>query len=923
KVNFGEIKIELGEGSTAIVLNADNETVTRDIMPDDTLRVSMLVGKAADTEDFYWKAKATVTIADTTTTLDSGWSTETYNTKEDTSAVTIDFKLDGDTYGNEYENKTVTIGYEIRAIQMANLTEPQADYSIENNSEQVFFSGEDLVMDSSEVASEGLKFSTATLMYISAVSSASIAEVGNVGVEESSTGLVYVVDEEDDTTATECFLVGLGTCTDTEIVVPKYDELGRKVVGVVGSAVNYANILGVKIEGNVDTTIKSITLPNSIKYIDSGAFACMSASINLDELTNLEYIGYGAFAMSTISELVIPSSVTAIGENAFAYSPYLSKVTMSSGITEIGKAAFYNCTNLTSINLPSTVKTVGEGAFQNCSNLQTVRLGGITEIPYGLFYDCKALSSVTLPTNLKTIGTWAFGNCSNLTEVTIPASVISIEYSAFNGCTSLSSVTLSRGLETIGDYAFWYCNMSSIEIPDTVTTMGTYAFAYCSALKDVKLSSGLTVLNEWSFAYCTNLQTIIFTKSIKTVNTSAFNESSLNIIYYTGNSSEWASTTINTYNDALINARVYYYSETYLDTGWRYVNNVPTRWSNASEGLEFAVLTTYSSVSEVSAKSDIVGTAECIGLGSCSDTDIIIPSVCFIDGKLYSVTQIGKQAFHPFTGGNRITSIQISKSVINIGEKAFQGCSELSTVMFEDEAKLTSIGEYAFSGCSKLTNIELPNELENIEAYALHNCSSLSNIKIPSSVINMGEAAFKICEKLEEVIFGENSHLGSIEKDTFYNCYLLKNIEIPGSVISIGENAFWHCWGLEELTFTKDSQLTTIAQNAFKSCRKIKTIVFLTNANLSIYSEAFSGCEALENIVFPSTLQTISSAAFYACSKLTSVYYAGTESSWSKLNINSYNNSPLISATTYYYSETDTGADNIWHYVEGMPTVWQ
>ncbi|MGM9644588.1 MAG: leucine-rich repeat domain-containing protein, partial [Eubacteriales bacterium] len=107
------------------------------------------------------------------------------------------------------------------------------------------------------------------------------------------------------------------------------------------------------------------------------------------------------------------------------------------------------------------------------------------------------------------------------------------------------------------------------------------------------------------------------------------------------------------------------------------------------------------------------------GIGTCTDTDLVIPST--IDG--YSVTRIGESAFEDCSG---LTSITIPDSVTSIGESAFYGCSGLEIVTIPDS--VTSIGGHAFYACSGLIDITIPNSVTSIGEDAFSRCSDLSSI---------------------------------------------------------------------------------------------------------------------------------------------------------------------------------------------------
>jgi hypothetical protein len=114
------------------------------------------------------------------------------------------------------------------------------------------------------------------------------------------------------------------------------------------------------------------------------------------------------------------------------------------------------------------------------------------------------------------------------------------------------------------------------------------------------------------------------------------------------------------------------------------------------------------------------------GIGSCTDTHIVIPSVY----KHYRVLEIGAGAFQ---GNKSIVSVTIADGV-------------------------TSIGENAFNGCGKLVEVVLPTyTLKTINASAFANCVNLSKINIPQSVSYIGELTFSRCKMLFDLNYESTS----------------------------------------------------------------------------------------------------------------------------------------------------------------------
>lgn len=213
-------------------------------------------------------------------------------------------------------------------------------------------------------------------------------------------------------------------------------------------------------------------------------------------------IGEDAFQdNTTITSVTIPDSVTEIGANAFAGCTNLtsvnyiggdwSKLTIQSGNPAVEDAAkdaaneqlfdFEFILNNTAVVVISYKGTAADVTIPS-------RYKGkpVTVIDPVAFYNNSAVTSVTIPDSVTAIPDYAFGFCSQLTNISIPNSVTFIGFSAFNSCTSLKSITLPSSLSTIQSYAFYNCgNLETIRIPVSVTSIGNCAFDVCPSLMTV------------------------------------------------------------------------------------------------------------------------------------------------------------------------------------------------------------------------------------------------------------------------------------------------------------------------------------------------------------------------------------------------------------------------------------------------------
>ena len=667
------------------------------------------------------------------------------------------------------------------------------------------------------------------------------------------------------------------------------------------------------------TSLTSIEIPEGVTSIGMEAFyGCTKLKdvyiTDLEAWNGISFSNFSSNPMNNganlylngelVTDLVIPDSVTSIGNYAFVGCTSLTSITIPNTVTNIGNCAFRGCTNLTSISIPNSVTNIGDYAFYNCANL----------------------TSITIPDCVATIGDFAFGYCENLTSIAIPDSVISIGDYAFSSCSNLTSVDFGDGVTSIGDFAFASCtSLASVAVPYNVTSIGGNAFSACKSLVSVSIENG--EIGQWAFSNCTNLKAINIGSGVTRIGDMAFDEcESLESIYIT-DVAAWCDIDF-------VDNPMYTADNLYLDGELIVDLIIPDGVTSIPHGAFY---------------------------GCTSITSVTIPN---------TVTSIGTNAFYGCTG---LTSIEIPDGVTSISSSAFGNCTNLTSIIIPDSVTDIGLGAFenteyynsssnwennvlyinnhlikantsisgnyaikegtktvadnAFYKCSSLTSVTIPDGVTNIGNQAFYYCTNLASITIPDSIVEIG-SAFYDCKNLKDVYitdiaawceitfshnysnplcFADNFYLNGelitalvipdgvtrIASYTFQNWASLTSVTIPDSVTSIGVGVFGNSGYYNDVSnwendvlyidnhliaaktsitgdYTIKEGTKTIADSAFKGCTNLASII-ISNSVTNISDNAFYNCKNITSIAIPGSVTSLSSNAFTGCAGLNAI----------------------------------------------------
>ena len=133
-------------------------------------------------------------------------------------------------------------------------------------------------------------------------------------------------------------------------------------------------------------------------------------------------------------------------ENIVKFANILSEIN-GKPVNAVFSVAFLSHPNLSEIIIPDSITKIGDSAFMNCKSLQSIKIpNSVTVIDNMTFTACSSLESITIPNSVTEIGRGAFAYCESLASINIPDSIAYIGVNAFNNCPNISHVRFSQAL---------------------------------------------------------------------------------------------------------------------------------------------------------------------------------------------------------------------------------------------------------------------------------------------------------------------------------------------------------------------------------------------------------------------------------------------------------------------------------------------
>ena len=663
--------------------------------------------------------------------------------------------------------------------------------------------------------------------------------------------------------------------------------------------------------------IANLALPKSLQTIGDYAFYyCTGLNGNLTFRTGIPLNSIGAYAFSECSfkntqGLVIPNTVTSMGQGAFAYcDDFTSTLTLGSNLTAIPYNAFNGCSFTGQLTIPASVTAIGESAFSGCSGFSgalvipenVTSIGsaafsnctGFTQLDYNAInctidndswrewlYECNSITTLNIGENVEVIPNHAFMNQEQFTgNLTIPGSVTEIGNYAFAHC-GFTGVTFNEGLTRISGYAFENCTgITSIELPESLTFLS--GFYGCTGLTSVTIPAAVEGIGNTAFRDCTNLLEINFNATnCTTVNAQSGDESWLENCQ--------SLTTINIGENVHTIPNYAFYDCSTLTGDLVIPNSVTTIGERAFYQTSFnGSLTIGESVTNIGDYAFYNDAILFVSITSLSETPTSLgdnvffaswygsPNIpvyvpCGSEGDYASIAWGGFSNFNGLCSGTVTVAADPAEGGAVTGGGTFEGGQSCTVTA-------TANSSYVFANWT--ANGVLVSTLAEYTFPVVGDMALVAHF-VPEGNIVFADANVKaICvEHWDTNGDGELSYAEAASVTDLSN-FFQNNSSITSfdelqyfiGLSSIGEYAFYYCTGLTSITLP--NSLTSIGNYAFNNCHELTGDLVIPNSVTTIGERAFYECTGFNgSITIGENVTNIGHYAFASCSNLTTLNY--------------------------------------------------
>lgn len=594
---------------------------------------------------------------------------------------------------------------------------------------------------------------------------------------------------------------------------------------------------------------------SSLEEINCSLKGTSISSLDFSGCPNLRYIAGAAFNSSyRLSSVDLSNTkVNVIESRTFSRSPKLETVILPDSCFKISSSAFSQCTSLQSINTEN-VAVIKSNSFSGCPVADSIsrelkttedRFSYYETDDYAVITGCKLSGNVTIPETINgkpvtVIDDGVFSD-SYIYNVNIPDTVKYIGDNAFKKC-KLESLELPDSLEYIGESAFTHNSIEGkITMPENVKYIGANAFSW-NEITQITLNDGLEVICDEAF-YSNKIDSLFIPNSVYS------------------------------YGKDLV--RFAY--EITFGSGCK---NIENYFKVKNNFVDMGIINVDKNNPDYSSENGILYNKDKSVLILCTQSNPL--------KELHIPNTVNEICEDAFTGNKYLESVYIPNSLKIMGDYAFQNCSSLNYLEFEDGFSIDRL-YFTFEDClnlktaifpsdskvdlfygtfrnTGLTHCELPDYVDKI-VYIFRNATNLKNVELPKYLNYMGDNNFS-CSGIESIVIPDN--IKKIQQGNFHDCGSLKYIDL-NNVTSLSIMSFANCTSLESIDLTN---ITYYVKNpktgSFAGCDNLNKFYFNKDTEgTNILEESYNGNETLETIVVGNSIKQIQSRAFADCTNLT------------------------------------------------------
>lgn len=565
-----------------------------------------------------------------------------------------------------------------------------------------------------------------------------------------------------------------------------------------------------------------------------------------------------AFAKcKNLTTVILPRTMTTIGESIFAGCSNLKYAPIPDGATEVMESAYNGTAVQMLAGLPASINKIGAGAFAclyNSEDNGLVSFGVLTidrpmEIGEGAFagaqvqqlnitspmdsihastFACRGLREINIGEGLKFIGEGAFSS-NVLEKAVLPSSVREICYGAFDkNCPFIKQLTPEGGIRYIGKVAYCVADekLKEYTIKDGTISIADQLFGYID-ISAVHLPSSLEIIgnNAFNSAAITSLPDM---PSLKRIGDGAFERSkivalpSMPKLEVIGENAFYA-TQLTSLPELPSLREIHYGAFAYCEKLARVTLPESLELLEHPFGYCDALWSvTYNAID-----------CQCPFGVSPRDLELIV-----IGEK---VRRLPKGLY---TGNTNIINVTLPKSIEILDPEVFANCVNLEYVALTDN--ITTISDHAFSDCSKLTGLHWPLHITTIGSDAFRNCSALKVVSLPEGVKTVGSWAFFLCSGVETLYMASTIEEAGEGAFSFNNTE--KNITITATATEPLDYEWnWHYVGKPTIKVPAGSIEAYRANAVWNGSNNMKenTIITIENIEASVKeaTTSFTGVE--------------------------------------------------------------------------------